>query len=61
MNQAVKKPVIADPKAIAARRVDGRHIIQKVAPKDDKGAAQWRRDHGLEPSVGVRKMRVNFG
>ena len=59
MNQAVKKPiVVADLKAIAARRVDGARIVQKVASKDESKANQWHRDHNLAP---LRKMRANFG
>ena len=55
--------VIADPKAIAARRNGGKivQIVQNVSPRAEqeaKVAAVWRREHGLDP---IRKMRKSQG
>jgi hypothetical protein len=52
--------VIADPKAIAARKNGGK-IVQNVSLKSEqeaKVAAIWRREHNLDP---IRKMRQSQG
>lgn len=55
MNQAVKKVVIADPSAIAARRKDGSKIVQTVTIKDiEEKTKQLYHEHTL------RKMRTHF-
>lgn len=60
MNTVINRVVIADPKAIVARRGSAK-IVQNVGMRSEKtDAKQWRREHGLE-TQGPAKMKKNAG